>query len=287
MSLTKTVLVIGGSGFVGSHVTAKLREQYRVYATYRSHPITMEGVTYLPMALEDRPWTKKLIRWIEPHVIVYCAGKNDRRWVDANPDEADLVHASGVSTVAEACGILQSKIIYISNSYTFEGKRGNYHETDTALPFTDFGKLKVSGENYLRSKSLNWLVIRSSPVYGRSVPSHPSFLDMLRMKFDRAQPVELSDRETHSYAPVEGLTELVALAVESTLKNKIIHYSGLTKVSAFEFAQQFAKTFGYPENLVSTPQEDEAEIEDYSLNCSHAIELLKITPLLLAEGLKR
>src|SRR6478609_4659444 len=101
MSLTKTVLVVGGSGFVGSHVTAKLKEQYKVYATYRSHPIAMKGVTYLPMALEDRVWTKRLIRWVEPHAIVYCAGANDRKWVELKNDEADLVHASGVSTVAE------------------------------------------------------------------------------------------------------------------------------------------------------------------------------------------
>jgi dTDP-4-dehydrorhamnose reductase len=285
MSLTKTVLVVGGSGFVGSHITAKLREQYKVYSTYRSHPITMPGVTYVPMALEDRIWTKRLIRWVEPQVIVYCAGSNDRKWVEANKDEADLVHASGISTVAEACGILQSKVIYVSNSYTFEGKSGNYHEADTALPFTDFGKLKLSGENYLRAKSLNWAVVRSSPLYGRGVPYHPTFMDMLRMKFDRGQGVELSDRETHSYAPIEGLATIIEQMIESTIKNKILHYSGLTKVSAFEFAREFAKRYGYADTLVTRPQKDEAAHEDYSLNCSLAVEMLKLKPVLLSQGL--
>lgn len=287
MSLTKTVLVIGGSGFVGSHVVTKLREQYKVYATYRSHPITMPGVTFLPMALEDRIWTKRLIRWVEPHVIVYCAGANDRQWVEAKGDEADLVHASGISTVAEACGILHTKVIYVSNSYTFEGKQGNYHETDTALPYTDFGKLKLSGENYLRAKSLNWAIVRSSPLYGKSVPYHPNFLDILRMKMDRNQTVELSDRETQSWAPVDGLADVIAVMIESAIKNKILHYSGLTKVSTYEFAREFARFFGYPETLVTRPKEDDAEIEDYSLNCSNGIELLKFKPLLLSEGFER
>lgn len=285
MSLTKTVLVVGGSGFVGSHVVAKLREQYKVYATYRSHPIAMPGVTYLPMALEDRLWTKRLIRWVEPHVIVYCAGSNDRKWVEAKEDEADLVHASGVSTVAEACGILQSKVIYISNAYAFEGKRGNYHETDTALPYTNFGKLKVSGENYLRSKSLNWAVIRSSPVYGRSIPTHPNFIDFLRMKLDRNQPIELSNREAHSWAPVDGLADIVALLIESAIKNKIVHYCGLTKVTQFELAREFARELGYPEGLVTEPKDDDSDYEDYSLNCSLGVDLLKFKPRLLSEGL--
>lgn len=287
MSLTKTVLVIGGSGFVGSHVTARLREQYKVYATYRSHPIAMEGVTFLPMALEDRVWTKKLIRWVEPQVIIYCAGSNDRKWVEAKPDEADLVHASGVSTVAEACGILQSKIIYLSNAYVFDGKRGNYHEADMALPFTPFGKLKLAGENYLKSKSLNWITVRSSPLYGRGLPSHPNVVDLLRMRLDRGLNVELSGRETQSYAPIQGLTELISLLIDSALKNRIIHYCGLTKVSALELARMFARKFEYPESLITSPQEDDGELEDYSLNCSMGVELMKFQPLLLSEGFSK
>jgi dTDP-4-dehydrorhamnose reductase len=286
MSLTKTVLVVGGSGFVGSYVATKLREQYKVFATFRSHPITISGVTFLPMALEDRVWTKKLIRWVEPHAIIYCAGSNDRRWVEKNADEADLVHASGVSTVAEASGIIHSKVIYLSNSYTFDGKKGNYHENDTALPYTDFGKLKTTGENYLRSKSLNWITIRSSPLYGRGGPYHPSFLDLIRMRLDRGQPVEVSARESHSYAPVQGLAEMVSLLVESTIKNKVFHYGGLTRVSAFEFAQQFARSVGYPEQQISAPQTEDTVPEDYSLNCSYAVEMLKIKPVLLADGIE-
>src|SRR6185437_1284664 len=107
--------------------------------------------------------------------------------------------------------ILQSKVIYLSNSYVFDGRRGNYHETDTALPFTPFGKLKLAGENYLRAKSLNWVTVRSSPLYGRGVPAHPNIIDSLRMRLDRGQAAEFSGRETQSYGPVEGLAELVSL----------------------------------------------------------------------------
>jgi dTDP-4-dehydrorhamnose reductase len=285
MSLTKTVLVIGGSGFVGSHITARLKETYKVYATYRSHPIRLDGVTYLPMSLEDRLWTKKLIRWVEPQAIVYCAGNNSRRWAEKNPDMADLLHATGVATVAEACGILQSKIIYISNPYVFDGKKGNYHEAETARPYNEFGKLKLSGENYLRSKSLNWVTIRSGPLFGRGVPTHPTFLDSMRMKLDRGQAIELSKNELQSYAPIDGLTQMVQATIESNVKNKILHYCGLNKLSALQFAQQFIKHFSYQENLVSEPKEDKSEKEDYSLNCSHSIDVMKIKPMLLSEGL--
>jgi dTDP-4-dehydrorhamnose reductase len=289
MSLTKSVMVIGGSGFVGSHVVRRLREQFKVFATYRSHPIAMRGVTYFPLALENRQWAKRLLRALEPQAIIYCAGTNDLVWAENNPEQADNVHVSGVAALAEASSLIQSKFIFISNPYTFDGKRGNYHETDTALPYHSFGKMKLSGENYVRTKTLNWVAVRSSPLYGRGVPDHPSFLDQLRMKLDRGQTVELSNREIHSFAPVSGLADMLASLIEAPFKNKVLHYGGLTKLSYFEFGREFAKAFGFPENLVVQTQQSpeqiaEREFEDYSVNSSQSIESLKIKPLLLQEG---
>jgi dTDP-4-dehydrorhamnose reductase len=288
MSQIKTVLVVGGSGFVGTHVAKRLREQFKVFATYRSHPTTMPGVTYRPLAVENRAHAKKLLRSIEPHVIIYCVGPYDAAWAEAHPEEADNVYSSGASVLAEASGILQSKFIYLSNSYTFDGKRGNYHEADVALPHHSFGKLKLAGENYVRNKTLNWISVRSSPLIGRGVPFHPSFIDQIRMKLDRGVGLELSDQETHSFASVEGLTEMLATLCDSTQKNKIFHYGGLTKLSHYEFGKLFARAFGFPENLVTRPQSPETkrdrDFSDYSLNCTAAVEALKINPFLLEQS---
>lgn len=287
MSLTKTALIIGGSGFVGSHLAASLRENYKVYATYHSHQISMRGVTFLPLSLEDKAWTKRLIRWIEPQIIIYCAGHQNKEWVETHPQEAELQHVSGIANVAEACGILQSKVLYLSNPYIFEGKRGNYHESDSALPVVSFGKLKLAGENALRSKSLNWAIIRSSPLYGIGIPFHPSSLDLLRMKLDRGMNVQASQWESHSYAPISGLIEMINLALNSMIKNRTLHYSGLTKVSEYDFTRQFARAFNYQENLIHPKENTIPMKEDFSLNCSYAIEQLKFTPLELAEGFEQ
>jgi dTDP-4-dehydrorhamnose reductase len=183
---------------------------------------------------------------------------------------------------------LQSKFIYLSNPYTFDGRRGNYHETDTPLPFHSFGKMKLAGENYVRTKTLNWVSVRSSPLYGRGVPNHPSFLDVVRMKLERGQSFELSPRETHSFAHVDGLADVMASLIDSSYKNKVLHYGGLNKLSHYEFGREFAKAFGYNENLITLPQNQEKmhekDFEDYSINCTNAVETLKIKPLLLQEG---
>ena len=46
MAGTKAILIIGGSGFVGTHLALKLREGYKVFATYHTKRFAIPGVTF-------------------------------------------------------------------------------------------------------------------------------------------------------------------------------------------------------------------------------------------------
>jgi dTDP-4-dehydrorhamnose reductase len=153
------------------------------------------------------------------------------------------------------------------------------------------GKAKLGGENFVRGKWLNYVVIRSSPTIGRGNGMHLSFLDRLRLALERKERVELSDHDTHSYAPMSGLADMVSRVAESGVRNKILHYGGLTKVSQYEWARRFALRFGYDAGLVSVKRQPPRQLglhelgpRDYSLNSSQAIELLKIKPMLLEDS---
>jgi dTDP-4-dehydrorhamnose reductase len=226
-------------------------------------------------------------------VIIYAAGSNSMEWAEANPREADRTHTGGAATVANAFDIMQHKFIYLSNCYTFDGLKGNYHESDVLLPVAALGKSKVGGENFIRGKSLNYVILRSSPVYGRSNGLNLSLLDRIRMSLDRKQRIELPTEEIHSFAPVYGLIDLILRIIESGIRNKVLHYGGLTKVSHVDFGKAFARRFGYDPELViprprSTPRQQQPASEDFardfSLNSSVAAELLRIKPYNLEEG---
>ena len=287
------MLIIGGSGFIGTHLALKLRDSYKVYATYRKHRIAIPGATLLPFNVDNRNWVKHVVYAARPDVIIFAAGSNDAEWAEANARFAEHIHTGGAAMVSNVADILQPKFIYLSNCYTFDGMRGNYHETDTVLPFTALGKAKLGGENFIRGKSLNYVILRSSPVFGRGNGLSLSFIDSLRMKLDRHERIEISDRELHSFTPVDGLIDLITRVMESGIKNKILHYGGLTKVTHLEFARQFAKKFGYDPSLIVPRQEQQKkgrksnidQTYDFSLNSTQVTEILKVKPLLLEEGL--
>ncbi len=289
MRRTRAILIVGGSGFIGSRLALKLRETYKVYATYRQNPIQIPGVTMLPLSTENRNWVRRVLFITKPDVVVYLAGGYDVAWAEKNARLSERAHTSGAATVVNAAST-QPKFIYVSSSYLFEGSRGNYHETDTILPANQIGKSHLGGENIVRGKSVNYIILRSSPVFGRSSGINLSFLDHLRMKLNAGQKVELPTHELHSWAPVEGLLDAITKLAESGVRNKIFHYGGLSKVNHYEFGRAFAQRFGYDPELVRARQIVKKnkfmmdEIFDYSLNSTQLSELLKIKPLLLEKS---
>jgi dTDP-4-dehydrorhamnose reductase len=181
--------------------------------------------------------------------------------------------------------ILQPKFIFVSNAYVFDGRKGNYHEDDIVLPSTVLGKAKLSAENFVKGKSLNYVTLRTSCLYGRGNGSRLSFFDQIRIAFERGKPFELSNHYLQSYAPVSGFTEVVERLIENPFKNKTMHYGGLTRVTAYDFARMYAERFGYDPELVAPKAGPDGESQvDYSLNSSLAVKTLKIKPLLLEEG---
>lgn len=297
MAGRKSVVIVGASGFVGVHLALRLRDQYKVAGTYHSHPIRIPGVSMFPMNALDRDGVKRVMYTLQPSAIVYCVGDNRADWVEENFREAERYHSGGVATVASATDILQSKLILLSNSYVFDGRKGNYREGDTVLPATALGKCKVGAENFVRGKSLNYAILRTGPLLGRGTVYRPSWIDRLRVALSRGQSVDLSDTELHGYMPVNQLSELVYRTIDGGMKNRVIHLGGATKISPYKFGLEFARRFGFSETLVRVKSLPEIkitkggrrthpeEVLDYSINSSFVLENLKIKPLLLEESL--
>jgi dTDP-4-dehydrorhamnose reductase len=286
----RSVLIVGGSGFVGSQLALRFREHFKVFATYYFNRISIPGVTCLPLDALKKDTVKRIAYTTEPDIIIYCAGKEDVSWAEERPKDADRIHTAGAVSVLTNSDILQPKFIYLSNSYVFDGRRGNYHEKDVVLPNANLGRTKLSSENYVKGRSLNHVIIRSTPLIGYGCGTNYSFIDRLRFALASGRMVKLDHNEYHSFAPISGFLELMTQICMSGVRNRILHFGGLTRMTYFELGRAFARRFGYDPNLVQIKLRYRNEVierpeYDYSLNCTQTMETLKIKPLLLEQTL--
>ena len=287
MAQKKKVLIIGGTGYIGSNLAKSLSAKHSVICTHRKDFTPMDGVEYLRFVeLTDKDQCKNLIQKIEPEVVIYTVGSNDAIAAEKEAAQTQILHSTGASMVMTASDYIKAKYIYISSDWVFSGTEGNYSESDTAMPYSQLGKAKLGAENYIRSRSTNHAIIRASLLLGRGTLQHPSWLDVLREHQLSKKKMNLSDMTFVNPVHVSKLIQLVEKIIDQDIRNKTLHLGGLTKVSLFDLGQAFLKEFDYDLKLLeaSEPAENATE-SDFSLNFTQTIRSLKIEPLLLEQSL--
>ena len=94
-----------------------------------------------------------------------------------NPSLSIQTNIVGTSNVVLMCERYNKKIIYISTDYVYEGKEGNYKETDAMKPFTKYGWSKLGGECAVQMFD-NHLILRMA--MNRKPFPHPKALKDMR-----------------------------------------------------------------------------------------------------------
>ncbi len=294
MSSGKTVLIIGGSGFLGTQLALRLRETTKVFATYHRNPIRIPGVTPLPMNLADLDWVKRSIYTVGPDAVVYAVGTNNLWQAQLQSKEQEQLQVGALAPVLKASTIFQPRFVYLSSSYAFDGIRGNYREQDTVLSALALGKIKIEAENFVRGRALHYSVVRSSPVIARGCGGNLSFFDRLRIRLSRGLKTGVDATELHSFTHMDPFLDLVERIIESGPRNQVHHLGGLTKCTYFDLSKAIAHRLGLDAGLLyplpreqsSTRVLDQAKW-DFSLNSTESIRNLRVKPLLLEELVER
>jgi dTDP-4-dehydrorhamnose reductase len=101
-----------------------------------------------------------IVKKIKPEIILHCAGLS--RPMDIH--EKDIcksidLNIIGTANIVKISKKYNLKIIYFSTNYVYEGKIGNYKETDPVKPFNNYGLSKLGGECSI-SMYVNSLILR-------------------------------------------------------------------------------------------------------------------------------
>ena len=90
---------------------------------------------------------EKIFKKYKPSIILHCAGLSRPMKIhDKNISKSIDLNIIGTSNLVKACEKKNIKIIYFSTGYVYEGKKGNYSESDPVKPFNNYGLSKLGGE---------------------------------------------------------------------------------------------------------------------------------------------
>ncbi len=93
-----------------------------------------------------------------------------------NPSLSIKTNIIGTSNVVLMCQRYKKKIIYISTDYVYDGKKGDFKETDAVKPFTKYGWSKLGGECAVKMYK-NSLILRMA-IQKKPFPHSKALIDM-------------------------------------------------------------------------------------------------------------
>ena len=109
-----------------------------------------------------------LVKQIRPNIIILPAAMANVNLCEKEPELGIKNNVQIVKNFIHSihANKLKSKIVFFSTDYLFDGKYGPYSEDAQPTPLNQYGKIKLMCEQELIKSKLDYLIIRTTGVFG-------------------------------------------------------------------------------------------------------------------------
>lgn len=244
--MSKT-LIIGARGLVGSALARRI-------------PGAILGVNLEPKEKNqiyvDLAKYETLLRAFDRHRpdVVYLAGSIAHVDRCEESQGTALVNVKGTIEVLRLCESFESKLVYFSSSYVFDGEKPiPYNEMDIPNPINAYGRQKLTVENMMLNSKSPSLIIRTVGVYGPERTKKNFGKQVISNIFKGQKVICPNDQKMN---PILSM-DLARITIRLAEKHKgIFHVAGDTCLTKYEFARKIASYFEL-EHLVEGKTSDE------------------------------
>ena len=244
------ILVIGGSGTIGSKIVRKFAENNNVVIyTYYENKLNVGIGHRLDIRKKDE--TIDLISKVNADVVIHTAALTNVDLCETDKKLADSINVTGTENVITGCQKINSKIVYISTSFVFNGEKNEYFEEDEPSPATYYGLTKLEGEELVKNSKLPFLILRTDQPYcwKEKWQRDNSVLRVLKTLQEGKTLNEIIDwYNVPTYVP-DFVNTLESL-IDNNLSG-IYHVCGSDFISRYEWAIKTAEIFGLEKKLVN------------------------------------
>lgn len=249
INLKEKLLVIGGSGLVGSTIISNTHNYYDIKFTYNKNKFVHPNIESFEVdLLDDRNIIANILEKFKPKYVIHTAAHPSVDLCETNPQLANKLHIDITNNIAKICSSLNSKLVYFSTDAVFDGLiKKKYTESDLPNPINYYGKTKLSAEKIILNESKDNVVLRTAVIYGLHKKSR--FTNWIIDSLKEKKSVDPHVDQYNTPTLVDDLSKAVMQILLMNLSG-LFHATGKTCVSRYEFACLIADIFNFEKSLI-------------------------------------
>ncbi len=173
------ILILGGDGMLGHQLLSFLQPRHEVRCTLRQDFCAYEQFglfsaerVYAGIDVRSLYRIVEVLADFKPDAIINCIGIVKQRPTAKESIPSLEINALLPHRLAVLCKGIGARLVHLSTDCVFNGKKGNYLESDPSDAKDLYGKTKYLGEVH----DENCLTLRTS-IIGRELSRHKSLLD--------------------------------------------------------------------------------------------------------------
>ncbi len=216
------ILVLGWKGMLGTDLMATLG---------RGHDVTGKDVEDFDIASPSE--CGDVVRGSGADMVINAAAYTNVDGCETEEAVSLSVNAEGVKNVALACRKSGATLVHFSTDYVFDGtKRTPYREDDPCCPINAYGRSKLKGEEYLREFSNDYLLIRTSWLFGEH---GKNFVKAIVKRAEETGVLDVVDDQTGSPTYTVDLAAAVRMLIEEGHRG-VFHVTNRGTCTWYQFA---------------------------------------------------
>ena len=241
------VWITGAGGLIGNYLVLR--------SPQFAPSVHAVGLTRAQLDLLDFAAVRRVFLEQKPAAVIHCAAMSKSPDCQAHPELAQRINVEATALLAELAANIP--FLFFSSDLVFDGKKGNYLETDAVAPLSIYAETKVAAEQIVLANPRH-TVIRTSLNGGTSPRGDSGFNEQLRRDWQAGKVPKFFVDEFRCPIPAVA-TARATWELLNREATGMFHVAGAERLSRLQIGEALAARL--PE---LNPQFQASSLKEYS-----------------------